>query len=1130
MERGFILRLLYGNSGARKNMADFVMNMFASYNLDAMLISDFNFNYIDYNFKVMCSDKRTKHETFKWSAIITKNDNSTTQIMSPKPNWTVSIMRKANKHICLIAIYFNVHQTTKDMLCELQELNDYVNKLKYDIIIIGGDFNCDTIGQNMLIPQKKAEILKCWCCRNNFKSTSINSPDYTLIRGKSRLDHLLIKSLTTCQILEENTFGYGNLDHKVTITKIEFKAAFPTVHRIISEMKSNLEITLNIECECTKDIDDAIERIKNDFITSKIISYKIKPKERDTKISNIHRKIMYACKHWSQKPNFEQIIEDLERQKRTIASEDIKNNVNDIKILYRINPWKAINKITNGYFKNVIPLQNHYEKEILNNNKEKCLAEFSDNIKQGINNYSKYKWDKITTKEVNKMLAVQKSNPHICPSGLTLSQNQNLCNALTELVNLCLKFSHFPQEWACGWMTLIPKKNSNKLRCIVTQHPMGIVLQRTIAVELNNKIEDLKETILKQQYGFISKRSIAKLLYEFAIETESNRTYVNGKWTYQGYTIMDMDIEAAFDSINHKILINVLEKFNISQKNIAIIKSFLSNFCVKSLKNGRIVRKYIEQGVPQGSVLGPLLWTLMSAEFLQQIYTEFRERNLFKIFMYADDIKLVIYRNDCSYIIIDTISKILNTLGLTLNKEKTKHYALAGGMRIHHSFKFSERINIFGMVFQYSKKGHHATTLNMKETATAKIQGLNVVGQTLYKVNKQCLELVIRACIMATFNHLWPMLSNYLELSEMWMCFHEIESNALKACLKTGRTPKTLLPFVHTNSLARRHTSSMLFSVCQDFTTYKNHKLFSDNKKLKTMCKNWYNITGNKQAVTTNFIITKSPISNYNNVIIKTKGKSKELWFAFENNQTRGSIKCNNLCSNFDIIRIGIHALLMFIKKTKVSKVQILTKDKSLEKFGPHGLWLTAKQSEPVIICIIDDKNHHKLNEIFENFKPSTIIKSTHMVGKTAVKRTIDEIVERIEADFWNETSSWGTKQSHYKLMRAINESKSPYRMDALRLITGFARLPNNSVCLCKESNLIHYCTTCMDTKLARKNIDICIITYLNQCTLYNRLMPINDLRLILPLTKYLSTLFGIAMSKYYEINNQTHVTSSTTR
>ena len=95
-----------------------------------------------------------------------------------------------------------------------------------------------------------------------------------------------------------------------------------------------------------------------------------------------------------------------------------------------------------------------------------------------------------------------------------------------------------------------------------------------------------------------------------------------------------MDIEKAFDKINHKSLLHTIRQ-QFPEKIYQIIKSYPSNrtFTV-NIKDAYSEVKPIKAGVPQGSVLGPILYTLYTANIPTTPNS--------KVFTFADDTAIIV--------------------------------------------------------------------------------------------------------------------------------------------------------------------------------------------------------------------------------------------------------------------------------------------------------------------------------------------------------------------------------------------------------------------------------------------------------------------------------------------------------
>ena len=142
-----------------------------------------------------------------------------------------------------------------------------------------------------------------------------------------------------------------------------------------------------------------------------------------------------------------------------------------------------------------------------------------------------------------------------------------------------------------------------------------------------------KNSILHpNQYGFRSDLSTSHALLDVVTTTYDN---IN-KMLYT--LLIFIDYKKAFDTVCHKILLSKLEHYGIRGPALNLISSYLNHRtqCV-SINDRLSALSHISYGVPQGSILGPLLF-LLYIDDINNINTYSND----SIKQYADDTCLVI--------------------------------------------------------------------------------------------------------------------------------------------------------------------------------------------------------------------------------------------------------------------------------------------------------------------------------------------------------------------------------------------------------------------------------------------------------------------------------------------------------
>ncbi|KMQ91059.1 reverse transcriptase [Lasius niger] len=182
---------------------------------------------------------------------------------------------------------------------------------------------------------------------------------------------------------------------------------------------------------------------------------------------------------------------------------------------------------------------------------------------------------------------------------------------VANLFTLCLRRGYFSEIWRRVILVLIPKgprgvSGEIKARPICLLDELGKTFERVIAQRINFWLENNEEHSLSEnQYGFRRARSTVDALLRVR---ELTREMVGRG----GYAIaMGLDISNAFNSVPWGTILAALEHKEIPVYLRAIVASYLSRrSIVYRNMEGCTMEREVRAGVPQGSVLGPLLWNI----------------------------------------------------------------------------------------------------------------------------------------------------------------------------------------------------------------------------------------------------------------------------------------------------------------------------------------------------------------------------------------------------------------------------------------------------------------------------------------------------------------------------------------
>ena len=254
----------------------------------------------------------------------------------------------------------------------------------------------------------------------------------------------------------------------------------------------------------------------------------------------------------------------------------------------------------------------------------------------------------------------------VLPPRLLKETAHQIAPSLCSLFNRSLNSGSLPEDWKLANIIPVFKKGDKthvenyrpiSLLCIVSK-----VLERCVLSKLRVHLLELINT---SQHGFIPGRSCTTQLVE--VLNSIGSLLDSGKQT----DVIFMDMSKAFDKVSHAALIAKLERYNINGSLLDWFSSYLYNRRQRVTTLGATSsEKPVSSGVPQGSILGPILFLLYVNDLPDVVKNS-------SVACFADDTK--IFRRVDSICDADLLQTDLSNLdswstssGLVFNQLKCK--------------------------------------------------------------------------------------------------------------------------------------------------------------------------------------------------------------------------------------------------------------------------------------------------------------------------------------------------------------------------------------------------------------------------------------------------------------------------
>jgi hypothetical protein len=204
---------------------------------------------------------------------------------------------------------------------------------------------------------------------------------------------------------------------------------------------------------------------------------------------------------------------------------------------------------------------------------------------------------------------------------------------ILQILNASLYLGKLPECWKLSTDAVIRKARKRnysdpkayRVICLIP------IISKLLEKVVTSRLYRIRDLIHDTQFGFRPEHSTEQAMIYLLEE-------IHGNWTQNKHTAAAfMDVEGAFDNMDHNTLIRTLEFGGVPPYLTTWISSFLSNRKIQLRFDGRTsIPHNNNSGAPQGLPLSPFLFAAYVTPFLWELYANGLGNNI----PYADDLVL----------------------------------------------------------------------------------------------------------------------------------------------------------------------------------------------------------------------------------------------------------------------------------------------------------------------------------------------------------------------------------------------------------------------------------------------------------------------------------------------------------
>lgn len=556
----------------------------------------------------------------------------------------------------LVSVYISPNSSQEEFLEFLDNLGEEVRRVGGKRIIICGDFNAKSVTWGSPKTNKRGEFVEVWAAESDMRLINTGlEPTCVRAQGESYIDLTwaspdLMERIKNWQVLQHETLS----DHAYIHMEIDdpkktekqtarirlgwnwrkvnldlFRASLIWKCATLGEEENSASVLTEMMREALKDACDiAAPRRKPQSARKECHWWS----DRIVELRGVatHRRRRWKRKRRSARANPEELNE-LESEYRE-AKKELRKAIRQAKVeswkdltaTIEKDPWglpyrvvlRKLRSATPGLTEQLEEDQVHMLLQSLFPKRRTEEEELTSDQSDDEESLEIERDKKVTSMEVLRVIKRSGAgNTAPGPDGITTKIMRCIPNETCELAakafSACLTDCYFPLQWKKADLVLIPKIGNTaeglpKCRPICLISEVGKILERLIADRMKRWMADNPQHQLSEnQFGFREGRSTCDALA--VVKDRIVRERADG-----GVTVaVSLDIENAFNSIPWWRIMEAMKEKEFPSYLRRLIRNYLGSRWVEyPIKGGGRGTMTVEAGVPQGSVLGPLLWNI----------------------------------------------------------------------------------------------------------------------------------------------------------------------------------------------------------------------------------------------------------------------------------------------------------------------------------------------------------------------------------------------------------------------------------------------------------------------------------------------------------------------------------------